>query len=424
MGDRLRVAVVARAVAPAHGLGGLERHVFDVVEHLRRKGVEVTLITRPGANADAWTTPSSTAGALCIIDVPYVTFPLAGRRGTTILDRDTAYPLFGWRAGRRVRTLVERGAIDVVYGLGASVFGYAMSRGPERQGSQAPLVFNPQGLEEFGATNPGAAPLKRLAYAPLRAVVEACARRADCVIATDRTLVDVVRDHLRLSPSRIRVVPNAVDVERCDALGSQLAPARLRHAHGIPDDHRLLLSVGRLEQNKGFHVLLQALAQLQTNTGWTSVVVGAGPWAGELERQVTAEGLGARVKFVGRQSDAELHGWYRAASVFVHPTLYEGSSLVTLEAMTHRLPVVATAAGGLPDKVRAGVNGWLVPPNDARALSAAIGAALDEPGLSALGDASRRIVEGEFAWTAVVDTLMTVFEEVRRAPRATAEVRS
>ncbi len=54
---------------------------------------------------------------------------------------------------------------------------------------------------------------------------------------------------------------------------------------------------------------------------------------------------------VGRAEDSDLHAWYEAATLFVHPTLYEGSSLVTLEAMAHRRAVVATSAGGLPDKV-------------------------------------------------------------------------
>ena len=86
-------------------------------------------------------------------------------------------------------------------------------------------------------------------------------------------------------------------------------------------------------------------------------------------RAVRAAGIGAHVLFAGRADDADLHAWYEAASLFVHPTRYEGSSLVTLEAMAHRRAVVATRAGGLPDKVRPGVNGWLVPPDDADALA-------------------------------------------------------
>ena len=114
--------------------------------------------------------------------VRYRTFPLAGRRGTTVLDRSTAYPLFGERAGRAAWQLVQQGTIDLVHGFGASVLGYARRRAHSR----APLVLNPQGLEEFGATAPSRARLKRAAYLPLRLAVRTCARAADCVIATDR----------------------------------------------------------------------------------------------------------------------------------------------------------------------------------------------------------------------------------------------
>ena len=88
--------------------------------------------------------------------------------------------------------------------------------------------------------------------------------------------------------------------------------------------------------------------------------------------------------------------------MFVHPTLYEGSSLVTLEAMAHRRAIVATRAGGLPDKVRPGENGWLVPPGDAAALGAALlEAAGQRDALPRLGASSRRLVEASFAWPAV-----------------------
>ena len=97
----LRVAVLARSVFPLHRVGGLERHVHDLVGHLADAGVTVTLITPP-PSADR------PAGALhprvAVRHVPYVTFPFAGRRGTTVIDRSTAYPLFGLRAGRQMET--------------------------------------------------------------------------------------------------------------------------------------------------------------------------------------------------------------------------------------------------------------------------------------------------------------------------------
>ena len=125
-----------------------------------------------------------------------------------------------------------------------------------------------------------------------------------------------------------------------------------------------------------------------------------GPFRGALETAIASAGLRDRVVLTGRLPDRELHAWYEAADLFVHPTLYEGSSLVTLEAMAHRRAVVATTAGGLTDKVRPGVNGWLVPPGDASALAAAISGALGRPEqLPALGWRDARSWSGNFHGT-------------------------
>ncbi|MFN8061813.1 MAG: glycosyltransferase family 4 protein [Vicinamibacterales bacterium] len=412
MADRLRVAVTARAVYPAHGVGGLERHVFDLVRHLARANAEITLITRAGPTPASW----GPEGRLVrVIAVPYLTFPFAGRRGTTILDRDTAYPVFGWRVGRRALELVRRGEIDVVYGLGASAFGYAAALGHDHTAG-APLVFNPQGLEEFGGTDPSAAALKRLAYWPLQRVVTFCAQRADCTIATDSVLEPVVRAHLGLAPSRIRVIPNAIDVDACDAFTSSPASRRLR-AEATAAGGRVLLSVGRIEANKGFDVLAHALARLPAGLDWRWILVGDGPARPSLERMLASLGLERRVRLTGRVDDDVLHGWYEAADIFVHPTRYEGSSLVTLEAMAHRKPILATLAGGLPDKVRPGVNGWLVPPGDVEALAAALTEALVSPGLGTMGLASREIVDETFSWPHVTARMISVYKEVLASRR-------
>ena len=115
----------------------------------------------------------------------------------------------------------------------------------------------------------------------------------------------------------------------------------------------------------------------------------------------------------GRVSATDLHGWYEAATLFVHPTLYEGSSIVTLEAMAHRRPVVASRAGGLPDKVIPGVTGWLVPPGNEEALAGAIGKALaDTARLHTMGIAGRALVDKEFSWRAATDRLLNVYGEL------------
>jgi glycogen synthase len=143
------------------------------------------------------------------------------------------------------------------------------------------------------------------------------------------------------------------------------------------------------------------------------VVVGDGPFRSRLERAVADAGIGARARLCGRVGDAMLHAWYEAASLFVHPTLYEGSSIVTLEAMAHRRPVVATTAGGLPDKVRPGETGWLVPPGEPAALATALRHAIAaRQAWPAMGAAGRALAEREFSWTHSAERMLSVCAEL------------
>jgi glycosyltransferase involved in cell wall biosynthesis len=128
--------------------------------------------------------------------------------------------------------------------------------------------------------------------------------------------------------------------------------------------------------------------------------------------------LNTHVSFAGSLPDNDLHALYECADLFLHPTLYEGSSLVTLEAMAHRLPVVASATGGLPDKVRTTgpeENGRLVPPGEVEALARAVSdiAALTPERRAMLGAASRARVERDYTWPQVARRLTALFEELR-----------
>ena len=413
--DGLRVAVLTRAVTPFHGVGGLERSTYDLVRHLLERGARVELFTRPPTTREPW----AHAGLTCHF-VPYRTFPGAGRRGTTILDRSTAYPVFGYRLGRAAAAMAAAGQLDVVYGLGASTLGYAAAR-RRAAGATAPLVLNPQGLEEFGGIDGsyGGRPSKRLGYEPLRRAVRYCAGAADRIIATDRALEPMLLRALGVGADRMRLVPNAVDLRVCDGLASPADGTRLRERSGIGADDVVFLSVARLERNKGLHVMADALRQLK-DLAWRWVIVGDGPFRRALETSIAENGLRERTVMTGRLDDAPLHAWYEAASIFVHPTQYEGSSIVTLEAMSHRRPVVATTAGGLPDKVRDGETGWLVPPGDAPALARALRTAVgSRAALAAMGAAGRALVEAEFSWDRSADRMLAVFEELLQEERRT-----
>ena len=117
--------------------------------------------------------------------------------------------------------------------------------------------------------------------------------------------------------------------------------------------------------------------------------------------------------FVGRLDDAELHSLYEEVDLVAHPTLYEGSSLVTLEGMIHRKPMVASAAGGIPDKVFDGRNGYLVRPGDLDDLTAKLRLALGQrERWPAWGEESVRIVTSTFAWPVVARQTMALYQEL------------
>jgi glycosyltransferase involved in cell wall biosynthesis len=120
-------------------------------------------------------------------------------------------------------------------------------------------------------------------------------------------------------------------------------------------------------------------------------------------------------------SEDELHALYERCDLFVHPTLYEGSSMVTLEAMAYQKAVVATRVGGIPDKIVEGENGLLVPPGDVDALARAIVEALrDGERLRSWGAKGRALVEARFSWTGRVRELLGLYEGVLRAKRERA----
>lgn len=412
----LGVVVLGRSFYALHGFGGLERHLYDLVRHHLAEGWRVTVITRTpderaGVDPARWRVVAGHPS--CDVRfVDYRTFPMAGRAGTTILDRSTAYPWFGRRAGRLAANLVAAGQAGIVYGVGASVWGYAAAR---RRGATAPLVFNPQGLEEFGGMDGsyGGHALKGVGYVPLRAVVRDCATASDAVIATDQAIVPSVLHHLPVAPDRVRLIPNGIDVSDLEGLADAAAGLAVRASAGVRDDQTVFLSVGRLETNKGLADLAEALARGAFDLDWRWVLVGAGPDRQHLQSLADRLGLGPRVHFAGRADDRTLHAWYEAADLFVHPTRYEGSSLVTLEAMLHRRPVLATRAGGLPDKVIPGRTGWLSEPSSPEALAATLQHAVAQRDRwPAYGEAGRRLLAEVFDWRVLQQRFSALYQEL------------
>ncbi len=412
----MRVAMLARAVYPLHGYGGVERHVYHLSTHLARLGAEVHLWVQ---NVPDGATDRFPAGIL-LHPVRYNrTSPWL--RPNSIVGRQINYPLYSWAIGKEAAAWVRTRRVDLVHAQGLAAFGYGWLRAHDASlRLAAPMIMNPHGMEEYKTPSW----TKRLAYLPFRALYSYGARCADRVIATDACTRHEVPRYLGVDESRVVVLPSAIDVAECL---SPLDPARqhaLRQRLGLEGAPLVLLSVSRLERNKGFHLLAEALAGVQERLppGWRWVIVGEGKERAHLEAQVRRLGLAPATCFAGRLDDAELHNLYEVVDLFVHPTLYEGSSLVVLEAMIHRRPVLATAAGGIPDKVFDGRNGRLVPPGNVTALREGLLWLLERRAQwPAMGVEGERIVRERFDWPVVARATWEVYQEMlgrRSAPDA------
>lgn len=193
-----------------------------------------------------------------------------------------------------------------------------------------------------------------------------------------------------------------------------------------------ILFVGRLVERKGVEVLVEALRRIEKVRPASLTVVGEGPRAERIRRGAVRLGLEGRVRLEGRVADERLERAYREADVFVLPAVVdergdtEGLGVVLLEALRFGVPVVASRAGGIPDIVRDGDTGWLVPPGDPAALARTILEVACDP-----AEAERRVARGRahldagFSLEGVVRRLERCYEEavVRRRGAASSRGR-
>jgi glycosyltransferase involved in cell wall biosynthesis len=228
----------------------------------------------------------------------------------------------------------------------------------------------------------------------------ALARSRPLMIAVSRSVRSYHCEHLGWDPSRISVVLNGIEIDRFPY--SERAQTAGRSV--------VVGTAARLVPDKGIADLLQACAEMRRRgTDLVLRLAGDGSYRQELTQCAHALGLGAAVQFLG--SVSEMEAFYRTLDVFVLPSHSEGLPRVVLEAMASGCCVVATRVGGVPEAVRDGVDGLLVPHSDPRALAGALERVVEDSGLrQALAASARRRVEQEFTLDRVAAEVASVYE--------------
>jgi glycosyltransferase involved in cell wall biosynthesis len=327
----------------AQTTGGIGRHVSSLLPELTRRGAKVEVAApreTGGLGAD------SSGAHFWPVEIPRLPSPMpavsALRDLRRALDGADIVHAHGVRAGLAAGAAARS---DAVPHLVVTIHNAVFEQGPGRRGAE--MVAH-----------------KMLALlAELRICVSEDLARAARLAAPARA-------------SGVLLMP--VGADATPAPPEEVAAARA--GLGLAPGQQLVAGVGRLHPQKGFDLLVEAAAELGGDLPPLVVICGEGPDRPRLEELIRTLGLSGRVHLLGNRRDAK--AIIGGADVVCMPSRWEGSPLALHEALAAGRPVVAAAAGGIPERLAFGEAGLLVPPENARALATALGRVLEDTDLA------------------------------------------
>lgn len=351
---------------PSLAGGGAEKHLVRLANHLDRGRFTPTVASaRPGGVLE-----------------PELGFDVPLR--VLLPERPVSALVHALRAVRPLRELLLRERPDVLCAVGdpAGVTALLALRGLADPPACAVSVQNQLSAKYRRSLHPGA----RILFQLMRRFYP----RADRLIAPSAGVAVELPSFLGCRREVVAQIPNAgfdpAELPGRDGAGGEGAERLARPLPGAP----LIVACGRLIRQKGFDVLLDAVARLDLGVGvrphlW---ILGEGPLRRRLERRARRLGLGERVWLAGFRPDAT--AYMARADLFVLPSRWEGFGNVAVEAMACGTPVVATDCPGPGEVIEHWTSGLLVPPGDVEGLASAIGRVLAAPDLARrLGAAGR-----------------------------------
>ena len=327
--------------------GGLARHVRKLSEQLVRDGVEVHVLTR----GDRFRLPDETLVPRARLRRRYVEDPedrhgvLVHRVREPTFPRDDVAAFIRWvdhmNDDMGAAGLELGGGFDVVHSHDWLVAAAARRLA---RGWKVPWLVTVHATE-FGRHQGW---VKKYPQSHIHGVERRMVRDADGVIACSAYMREHVAGAFGIDPARVRVIPNGIDPTDLQPMADL---PRLRAQFARPDE-KLVLMVGRLVYEKGFHLALEAMAKLVERPGGVRfLVAGTGTAEGELKAQAEELGLAGHGTFIGWTGDDVLHSLYRIADLCLVPSIYEPFGLVALEAMASGCPTIVADTGGLREVV-------------------------------------------------------------------------
>ncbi len=377
----MRVAHVIKVTR----ISGAERHLLILLRGLRERGVDARLIilVERGKPMD------DMLAAAAERDIPVTSLPIRG-------DYD---PLLLWRLRRALRMI----APNIVHShlIHGDMYGYAAAK-LARVGA----VVSSRHNDDLFRYRPRWRRLNRQLW-----------RRLDAGIAISGAVAEFARQIEGAPTEKLHIVRYGMEYRWLSDEAIECARQNLRAELGLPPDTPLLGMVCRLVQQKGVPYSLEALRRIQSDFPQAQlVIIGDGEKAGELRQLATALGVAERVHWLSwRENAVELMA---ALDVLLVPSLWEGFGLVVLEAMSRRVPVIASRVSALPEVVVHGETGILIEARDVDGLASAIARLLGDRALRKyMGLLGAARLEEYFSAEGMVDETLAVYEGLLAARR-------
>jgi glycosyltransferase involved in cell wall biosynthesis len=381
-------------------IGGVESLVWDVAQRLAEREHDVTLFGGNGA-------VGRQLPNVKVLRYPYIARETWGRVRPLRKSLNLLKLLERLSMAPAALPDLLRGNFDIVQVVKPYDFPIA-ARARARSGAR--FIYNSHGTDFF----PGDVLFRRSIDGAF-----ACSRY-------NATMVEA-RYHIPID-----VAYNGFD----ESLFRPVPPDQALRARYSPDGAPVLLYVGRLVTFKGLDYLLDAVAmlngrmqpqELSSNANRSRAIVprlpvrlilaGDGPHRAALQERANRLGLGGRVQFLGGVPHAEVPRLNAISDAFVVPsTDHETFCIAACEAMGCGRPVIATRVGGLPEVVRDGETGFLVPPGDAVALAERIAMLIGDAGLRRRMGVAARARAAMFTWDRVIERMLASYQQALAHP--------